>query len=163
MSLHKCYLSLSGVLDVKEVDTAVQEDMRSFVLNNWSPALQAAFGEHWREHFQARPQHSRSDDDSGASSSHVFEGLLPRSTAVLEEANCEDPAFGSPRESDRDGAEQELFLGRGSRIRTFETRSMEVRPYHLHQHEHSLGNCRARQAMIFSLPSVHVNDLNKAT
>ncbi len=104
----------------------MQEDMRSFVLNNWSPALQAAFGDHWREHFQSKAQPSRSDDDSGASSSHVFEGLLPRSPAVLEEPHIqEEPDFDSPGESEKD-AEHEFFLSRGSRIRTFDSRDMEV-------------------------------------
>lgn len=105
----------------------MQEDMRSFVLNNWSPALQAAFGDHWREHFQSKPQTCRSDDDSGASSSHVFEGLLPRAPAILEDPNEEEePDYDSPGGSEKDAAEQDFFLNRGSRIRTFESRNMEV-------------------------------------
>ena len=105
----------------------MQADMRSFVLNNWSPALQAAFGDHWRDHFQPKTQHnSRSDDDSGASSSHIFDNLLPRSSAVIEEIHGDDPDLGSPRGSDRDVAEAEFYLGRGSRIRTFERRTVEV-------------------------------------
>lgn len=115
--------------------------MKSFVLNNWSPALQAAFGDHWREHFQAKSQNTRSDDDSGASSSHVFEGLL-RSPTLVEEAQCGEQQYGSPSCSEKDlasGAEQDFYLGRGGRIRTFETRSMEVS---IHQ---PLQNCLLQQ------------------
>lgn len=101
--------------------------MRSFVLNNWSPALQAAFGDHWRDHFQPKAQHHpHSEDNSGASSSHVFDSLLPKPSAIIEEIHGEDPQLSTPGVSDHEGTEQDFFMGRGSRIRTFETRSMEV-------------------------------------
>ena len=120
--------ALSG-LSLISLECILQEDMKSFVLNNWSPALQAAFGDHWREHFQSKPQHARSDDDSGASSSHVFEGFLPMSPAILEDAPGEEQHYGSPGCSDKElpsEAERDFYLGRGGKIRNFETRSMEV-------------------------------------
>lgn len=47
-----------------------QEDLKAFLMDNWAPQLQAAFGNQWREHFQA--------EAGDAEDSLIFQGLLPK-------------------------------------------------------------------------------------
>jgi hypothetical protein len=107
----------------------MQEDMKAFVMENWSPALQAAFGDDWREHFQPKADAVRGDAQGGASSSHLFEGLVSRLDAKREVTKPqwtrpEDELEGSPMYGEREVGTDDYF--RGSRVRTFEARSMEV-------------------------------------
>jgi len=103
--------------------------MKAFVMENWSPALQAAFGDHWREHFQPKADAGRGDGQGGASSSHLFEGLVSRLDAKREVTKPqwtrpEDELEDSPTYGGREMGTDDYF--RGSRVRTFEARSMEV-------------------------------------
>jgi len=100
--------------------------MKAFVMENWSPALQAAFGDHWREHFQ--PKADAGGGQAGASSSNLFEGSVGRLDAKRETVKPqwirpEDDSEDEPTYSERERDEEYC---RGSRVRTFETRSLEV-------------------------------------
>lgn len=61
-----------------------QEDLKAFVMDNWAPTLQAAFGEQWREQLEAEVSDSGRLRDGILVPSHVFEGLLPKSLIIAD-------------------------------------------------------------------------------
>ena len=125
-----------------------QEELEEFVMDNWAPALQATFGDQWREHLQAELSASefRAAGNEASTSGHAFDSLLPKP--------LEEPGHGVP---------EAAFLEEGPsssqdpqhRARTFEARSMEVQHICcLQLHDTTVG-LRLRQSSLH-LSATHV-------
>ena len=89
-------------------------------MDNWAPTLQAAFGEQWREQFQAEVSDGGRLRDGILVPSHVFEGLLPKSLIIP------DPQGTGEASTSNSGAAMTHGLA-GRRSHAFDVGSVEVR------------------------------------
>ena len=88
-------------------------------MDNWAPALQATFGDQWREHLQTELSASeyRAAGNEASTSGHAFDSLLPKP--------LEEPGHGVPEAAFLEGSPSSSQDPQ-HRARTFEARSMEV-------------------------------------
>ena len=120
-------------------------------MDNWAPALQATFGDQWREHLQTELAASeyRAAGNEASTSSHAFGSLLPKP--------LEEPGHGEAEAAflDEDPSSSQDPQHRG---RTFEARSMEVQHIScLQLHDVTLGLHQSQSRLHVS--AMHVDSL----
>lgn len=99
-----------------------QEDLKELMMDHWAPALQAALGDQWRDHFQAELSAEALRADGPP---HVFEGLLPTSLVIPDSPDSER-AISFLRMPESVTARQEDRAASSGLLRNHDTESVQV-------------------------------------